>query len=89
MYVARMFSNLYSVSLGANAVDVTLSSASGQLMTRNRWAYNLSSITFGAYSASWNCDFYGIILVNSTWFMVIGGASLNANVADMMIVKMT
>jgi hypothetical protein len=89
MQVARMNSNIYATSLGATGIDTTISSAAAQMYTRNRWLNSVTSITFGLYSSNWNCDFYGTILANGSWFQIIGGASLNANNSDMLITKLT
>jgi hypothetical protein len=90
MIVARMNSNIYATSLGSpGSIDVFLNAAGSQLLTRNRWQSSVSSITFGLYSPNWNCDFYGTILVNGSWFQVIGGASQVSNNSDMLITKLT
>jgi hypothetical protein len=88
MSVARMNSNLYSNSLGSGNIDVILSSAAPSLISRNRWGTNISSITFGLYSSAWNCDFYGNIFINGFWFLVTGGAALNANNSDLLITRL-
>jgi hypothetical protein len=89
MAVARTNSNLYRNSLGSNSVDVLISGAASDMITRNRWGTNLTSIALGIYSSAWNCDFYGTILANGSWFQIMGGASLNANNSDLLITKLT
>jgi hypothetical protein len=89
MPVARMNSNIYNVSLGANAIDALVSASGASMITRNRWGTNLTSITFGAYSLTWNCDFYGTVLANGSWFQIIGGAARSSNNSDILITKLT
>jgi hypothetical protein len=89
MQVARMNSNVYATSLGANAIDVFYSTSSAQLLTRNSWLSSVTSISFGLYSVSYNCDFYGTILANGSWFQVMGGSSRNTNNSDLLITKLT
>jgi hypothetical protein len=89
MSVARMNSNIYATSLGVNGIDVFLNAAGSQLLSRNRWVTGVSAITFGLYSSNWNCDFYGTIFTNGSWFQVMGGTSLVSNNSDMLITKLT
>jgi hypothetical protein len=89
MQVARINSNLYNNSLGVNNIEAVVSANSGNMIIRNRWVSNASSITFGIYSSVWNCDFYGTVFANGSWFQVIGGTALNANNSDMLITKLT
>jgi hypothetical protein len=89
MQVARMNSNVYATSLGANAIDVFYSTSSAQLLTRNSWLSSVTSITFGLYSVSYNCDFYGTIFCNGAWFQIMGGSSRNTNNSDILITKLT
>jgi hypothetical protein len=89
MGVARMNSNIYSVSLGTGAIDVFLGTAGPQMLSRNRWSSGQSSISFGLYSTGWNCDFYGYVIVLGSWYLITGGASQVSNNSDMLITKLT
>jgi hypothetical protein len=89
MGVARMNSNLYASGLGSTGIDVFVSNAGSQLITRNRWLTGVSSISFGLYTTAYNCDFYGTIFTNGSWFQVIGGTSQGANNSDLLITKLT